>query len=305
MMATEFFADRLATRVGALEAPCVVGLDPRLTQLPAFARRASNRGLDADAAAVLAWNEAVIEAVAPVVPMVKPQSAFYEVLGPDGIRVLRETIRSAKEAGLLVLLDAKRADIGSTAEAYARTSFSADLLNADALTVLHYFGREGLDPFLRYAQEEGRGLFVVVHSSNPSAGPLQEAELADERRYYELVAEAVVEWGSDCMGQCGYSSVGAVMGATYPEQLQAARKQFPSLPLLIPGYGAQGGTADDVRGALNTDTPGGAVVAASRSIYGLSETEVDLSRVDLVDLVRGRADAMVAELRRISGPVNH
>lgn len=304
-MATDFFADRLATRVRALEAPCVVGLDPRLTQLPAFARRTSDRGLDADAAAVLAWNEAVIEAVAPVVPMVKPQSAFYEVLGPDGIRVLRETIRSAKEAGLLVLLDAKRADIGSTADAYARTSFSADLLNADALTVLHYFGREGLDPFLHYAREEGRGLFVVVHSSNPSAGPLQETELADKRRYYELVGEAVVEWGLDCMGECGYSSVGAVMGATYPAQLQAAREQFPSLPLLIPGYGAQGGTADDVRGALSTDTPGGAVVAASRSIYGLSEAEIDLSRVDLVDLVRGRADAMVAELRRISGSVNY
>ncbi|HET9677462.1 MAG TPA: orotidine-5'-phosphate decarboxylase, partial [Solirubrobacterales bacterium] len=206
------------------------------------------------------------------------------------------------EAGLLVLLDAKRADIGSTAEAYARTAFAPDLLDADALTVLHYFGREGMDPFLRYAREEGRGLFVVVHSSNPSAGPLQETELADGNRYYELVGEAVVEWGADCMGQCGYSSVGAVIGATYPEQLEAARERFPRLPLLIPGYGAQGGTAEDVRAALSGGGPGGAVVAASRSIYGLSEDEQELSRSDLVDLVAARARAMASELHRVSSP---
>lgn len=301
-MASDLFVDRLANRVAALDAPCVAGLDPRPAQLPAFARRGGARGLAADAAAVLIWNEAVIEAVAPIVPMVKPQSAFYEALGADGVRVLRETIRCAKEAGLLVLLDAKRADIGSTAEAYARAAFAPDLLDADALTVLHYFGREGMDPFLRYACEEGRGLFVVVHSSNPSAGLLQEADLADGNRYYELVGEAVVEWGADCVGKCGYSSVGAVIGATYPEQLQAARERFPALPLLIPGYGAQGGTAEDVRAALSGGGPGGAVVAASRSIYGLSEDEQELSRSDLVDLVAARARAMASELHRVSSP---
>lgn len=302
MTGTDLFADRLASRVEALDAPCVVGLDPRPVQLPAFARRSLARGLDADAAAVLAWNEAVVEAVAPIVPMVKPQSAFYEALGPDGIRILGETIRCAKAADLLVLLDAKRADIGSTAEAYARTAFTPDLLDADALTVLHYFGREGMDPFLRYAREEGRGLFVVVHSSNPSAGPLQETELADGNRYYELVGEAVVEWGADCVGKCGYSSVGAVIGATYPEQLQAARERFPGLPLLIPGYGAQGGTAENVRGVLSGGSAGGAVVAASRSIYGLSENEQELSRSDLVDLVAERARAMASELQSVNSP---
>jgi orotidine-5'-phosphate decarboxylase len=295
-MSAPGFADRLSSRIGELDAPCLAGLDPRVEQLPAFAWTGADRGLSPDAAAVLSWNEAVIEAVAAVMPMVKPQSAFYEVLGADGFRVLRETIRCAQEAGLLVLLDAKRADIGSTATAYARTSFSPELLGADALTVLPYFGGEGLDPFLRYVRNDGKGLFVVVHSSNLSAGPMQEVELATGGLYFEMVAETVSSWGADCVGEHGYSSVGAVMGATYPEQLRGVRERFPTVPLLVPGYGAQGGTADDVAGSLS-GRPGGAVVAASRSIYGLSEQEVKLGRGDLVELVAERARAMVADLR--------
>lgn len=293
----EPFSDRLANRIIKLGAPCVVGLDPRVEQLPKFAKAASKASPMADGGAVLAWNEAVIEAVAPIVPMVKPQSAFYEALGVDGFRILRETIRCAQDAGLLVLLDAKRSDIGSTAAAYARTAFSKELLGADALTVLHYFGTEGLEPFMRYVREEGHGLFVVVHSSNASAGPLQDTELSGGGRYYELVAETVSAWGADCMGDTSaYSSVGAVMGATYPEQLADVRERFPSLLLLIPGYGHQGGSATDVQAALE-GRPGGAVVAASRSIYGLDEDEAELSRSELVDLVAKRSRSMVDDLR--------
>jgi orotidine-5'-phosphate decarboxylase len=292
-----FFSDQLAARVRELDAPCVVGLDPRLEQLPRFARMGSSHGLSADAAAVLRWNEAVVEAVAPVVAMVKPQSAFYEALGVDGFHVLRDTIRCAQRAGLLVLLDAKRADIGATAEAYAQTAFSSDLLDADAVTTLHYFGREGMEPFLRFAREDGRGVFVVVHSSNKSAEPLQEAELSSGDRYYERVAEAVAEWGADSIGEAhGLSSVGAVMGATYPAQLRSVRHRFPTMPLLIPGYGHQGGTASDVQSVL-TGVSGGAVVAASRSIYGLAEPERKLGRAELVSLVGERVRAMVDELR--------
>jgi orotidine-5'-phosphate decarboxylase len=295
------FGDRLADRIEELDAPCVVGLDPRPERLPGFARTGPDRGLSADAAAALAWNEAVIEAVAPIVPMVKPQSAFYEALGVDGFRVLRDTIRCAQEAGLLVILDSKRADIGSTADAYAHTAFSSKLLGADCVTTLHYFGTEGLEPFLRYAREEGRGVFVVVHSSNPSAGALQETALSDGGRYYELVAEAVCAWGADCIGERhGYSSVGAVMGATYPQQLREVRERFPAMPLLIPGYGHQGGTASDVRDVL-TARPGGAVVAASRSIYALDEAEAERDRAQLVNLVAERARSMVAELRSTAG----
>lgn len=291
------FGDRLSRRVRELDAPCVVGLDPRVAQLPDFARTETGNGLASDAAAVLAWNQAVIEAVAPLVPMVKPQSAFYEALGLDGFQVLRETIQLAREAGLLVLLDAKRSDIGSTAEAYARTAFDEDFLGADAMTVLHYFGAEGLAPFLRYATEEGKGLFVVVHSSNQSAGPVQDVELAGGGRYYELVASQVTSWGADCIGpESGYSSVGAVVGATYPEQLREVREAYPTLPLLIPGYGHQGGTAADVAPALG-GKPGGAVVAASRSICGLDEREAGLGRDELVKLVAERTLRMVSEVR--------
>lgn len=292
----EWFGDRLSRRVEELGAPCAIGLDPRVEQLPEFARVDADGVLEPDAAAVLAWNEAVIEAVAPVVPMVKPQSAFYEALGRDGFAVLRETIQRARDAGLLVLLDAKRADIGSTAAAYARTVFAEELLGADAVTVLHYFGAEGLDPFLRCVREEGRGIFVVVHSSNPSAGPLQDVELAAGDRYYETVAKQVSEWGAQCIGESGYSSVGAVMGATYPEQLAEIRRAYPSMPLLVPGYGHQGGTAADVADAL-AGKPGGAVVAASRSICSLDAQEAELSRTELVALVRDRAERMAADLR--------
>jgi orotidine-5'-phosphate decarboxylase len=295
----EPFGDRLARRIEELAAPCVVGLDPRVDQLPKFGRVDGPGDLTPDAAAVLAWNQAVIEAVAPLVPMVKPQSAFYEALGSDGFRVLRETIRSAQRAGLLVLLDAKRSDIGSTAGAYARTAFSKELLGADAVTVLHYFGAEGLEPFLGWTRDEGRGIFVVVHSSNHSAEPLQDVELAAGGRYYELVARHASGWGEDCIGRSGYSSVGAVVGATYPEQLREIREGFPSLPLLIPGYGHQGGTAADVAGAL-IGKPGGAVVAASRSIYALGAQEAELSRDELVALVAGRVQRMVTELRAAS-----
>jgi len=291
------FGDRLAAKTAELDAPCVVGLDPRPGQLPRFARAAPRRRLSEDAAAVLAWNEAVIEAVAPLVPMVKPQSAFYEALGVDGFQVLRETIRCAQDAGMLGLLDVKRADIGDTAEAYARTAFEAELLGADAATAVHYFGEEGLGPFLRYAREEGRGIYVVVHSSNSTASRLQDTEIRGGDRYFHLVAESVAEWGADCIGRaCGFSSVGAVMGATYPSQLSEVRSRFQTTPLLIPGYGHQGGNASDIADALRVD-PGRVVVSASRSVYALGEQEMAMSRPELVQLVADRARAMISDLR--------
>lgn len=291
------FIDRLASKVAELDAPCIIGLDPRPAQLPDSVHSESRRNLSAEAAAVLAWNEAVIEAIAPLAPIVKPQSAFYEILGTDGFRVLRETIRRAQHAGLLVLLDAKRADIGDTAHAYARCAFEAELLGADAVTGGHYFGGEGLEPFLRYAREEGRGIYVVVHSSNPSAGHLQDVEIASGGRYFDLVAECVAEWGAKCLGRNStFSSVGAVMGATYPQQLDEVRSRHPTIPLLIPGYGHQGGKASDLATALQAD-PGGTLVSASRSIYAIGDKERQMSRLDLVQLVADRAEMMIQELR--------
>lgn len=296
------FIDRLASKVAQLDAPCVIGLDPRPAQLPEYATSKSLGRLTDDAAAVLTWNEAVIEAIAPLAPMVKPQSAFYEALGSDGFDVLRETIRCAQSAGLLVLLDVKRADIGDTAQAYARCAFASELLGADAVTAVHYFGQEGLEPFLRYARDEGRGVYVVVHSSNPSASRVQDVELHGGSQYFDLVAECVADWGADCRGHNStLSSVGAVMGATYPQQLAEVRLRHPTIPLLIPGYGHQGGKASDLADALRAE-PGGTLVSASRSIYSVGDQERGMSRRDLVEVVASRAEKMIRDLRAARTP---
>jgi orotidine-5'-phosphate decarboxylase len=296
------FIDRLAAKVAELDAPCVVGLDPRRAQLPDYVNSEPRGSLSEEAAAVLAWNEAVIEAIAPLAPMVKPQAAFYEALGTDGFQVLRETIRCAQNAGLLVLLDVKRADIGDTAHAYARCAFATELLGADAVTAGHYFGDEGLEPFLRYARDEGRGIYVVVHSSNPSASRVQDVEIRGGGRYFDLVAECVAEWGAECLGRNStFSSVGAVMGATYPQQLGEVRSRHPTIPLLIPGYGHQGGKASDLATALRAD-PGGTLVSASRSIYAVGDEERRMSRADLMQLVADRAETMIRELRDARAP---
>jgi orotidine-5'-phosphate decarboxylase len=295
-MAVELFADRLAEAVGRLNAPCAVGLDPRIDNLPQFTRKPSIAGsaLEPTAAAIVEWGAAVIEAVAPIVPVVKPQSAFYERLGADGYRALEQTIRLAQAAGLLVLLDVKRADIGSTAEAYAETVFSDGLLGADAATVLHYFGDEGLQPFLRYLKR-GKGVFVIAHTSNPSAAETQDLLTANGAPYYRLVCELAKRWGAGHIGTSGYSSVGVVMGGTYPEQIGDMRKAFPAMPFLIPGYGQQGATREHVAAGL-TKTPGGALVSASRSIYRLSSEQAVLDRDEFISIVRGRSTAMVQDV---------
>ncbi len=289
------FADRLAFGIDRLHAPCVVGLDPRVGSLPRFAWEApSVHGLDPDSAAVVAWGSTVIEAVAGLVPMVKLQSACYECLGENGYRALDRTVELARDADLLVLLDAKRGDIGSTASAYAETAFSARRLDVDAMTVNHYFGADGLEPFMSHVHE-GKGLFVVVHSSNPSAVITQDVRLERESCYYELVGDLVAEWGSGYMGECGYSSVGAVVGATFPQQLRALRDRHPAVPFLIPGYGQQGGSPEDVVGGFGTKLDG-AVVSASRAIYGLGPQQEMIGRPEFVDIVAGRTSEMVREI---------
>jgi orotidine-5'-phosphate decarboxylase len=291
----DFFADRLSAAV-AQRGPAVVGLDPRIDQLPAFARESGGTGprLEPDAEAVVSWGLAVIEAVGSIVPVVKPQSAFYERLGPDGYRALATTIRAAHDAGLLVVLDVKRADIGSTAEAYAETALSPRLLDADAATIGHYFGTDGAAPFLQYL-DAGKGIFVVTHSSNPSSVETQDVELASGSPYYTAVAQLASTWGAGHIGASGYSSVGAVVGGTFPGQIADLRDGFPSLPFLIPGYGAQGAKAADVAAGFGS-TPGGAIVSASRSIYSLDDAGRDITRSEFIALVANRARTMAREL---------
>jgi orotidine-5'-phosphate decarboxylase len=299
-MAAPFFSDRLAEAIAGRDAPCVVGLDPRTDMLPEFTKRPASgaRCLEPEAAAVVEWGAAIIEAVAPIVPVVKPQSAFYERLGPDGYRALARTIRTAQDAGLLVVLDVKRADIGSTAEAYAETVFSAERLAADAATVVHYFGTEGVQPFLQYL-DDGKGVFIVTHSSNHSAVDTQDVLLADGSPYYHLVGRLAAEWGACHIGDCGYGSVGAVVGGTFPGQIATLRGLFPTLPFLIPGYGQQGAAPEDVAAGFGA-SPGGAIVSASRSIYSLSPGQKGITRDEFVAIVAGRTATMAREVLAVA-----
>jgi orotidine-5'-phosphate decarboxylase len=229
---------------------------------------------------------------------VKPQSAFFEALGQDGYLSLKRTVDAARASGLLVLVDVKRSDIGSTAAAYAAAVFTRRGLDADAVTVVPYFGIDGIAPFKRYVREDDKGLFVVVHSSNPSAKETQDVGLDDGSPYFHHIANLVDEWGSDCVGTSGYSAIGAVVGATYPVQLADVRVAHPTVPILIPGYGSQGATAADAAAGF-IGTPGGALVAASRSIC---DVEGMPTHDQYVRAVRTNAERMVHELRLATNP---
>ncbi len=266
------FADRLVAQVLSKQSHLVVGLDPRLDLLPArlVARHRKEYGLSQQAAAmaILEFNLGIIDAVAELVPAVKPQMAFYEEYGPAGMEILGQTVRYARQKGLIVILDGKRNDIGSTAEAYASAYLSggpAGDLHADAITVNPYLGEDGVKPFINRGPE--KGVFVLVKTSNPSSGQLQDLVVdgRNARPLYEVVAGLVDEWGSGLVGKSGYSSVGAVVGATYPEVARRLRALMPGAYFLAPGFGAQGATVEDAAAAFNEDGMG-ALVNVSRAV---------------------------------------
>ncbi|HTQ40717.1 MAG TPA: orotidine-5'-phosphate decarboxylase [Pirellulales bacterium] len=275
------FAQKLAAAVREKQTPVVVGLDPRWESLPEGLRQPSQAHGDNEpvqrAAAVAEFCRRVIDVVAPLVPAVKPQIAFFEQLGPPGLMALGQVIAHARKRELLVIVDAKRNDIGSTAEAYAAAYFGPQAAwRADALTVSPYLGDDSLTPFVTAAEEHGGGVFVLVKTSNPGGGQFQDLS-CEGRPLYRHVAEFVERLASDEVqaenqgtesdgySEVEYGSVGAVVGATYPEQLAELRAGMPHAWLLIPGYGSQGGTAKDV--APGFDAQGlGAIVNNSRGI---------------------------------------
>jgi orotidine-5'-phosphate decarboxylase len=272
-MAAAHFADRLAAAVRARSTPLCVGLDPRWDLLPTELRaRHGGRSLQAVAGAFEEFCLRVLELVAELVPVVKPQSAFFETCGPAGLVVLQRVLRRARELGLLTILDSKRNDIASTAEAYADAALDGVLVDgvrmpvwdADAVTVNAYLGRDAIEPFLRSARRDGRGVFVLVRTSNRGAGQFQDL-VADGRPLYLHVAGAVRQWTRENLGQRGLGDVGAVVGATHPAELAMVRQALPEAWFLVPGYGAQGGTAADVAGAFRPDGLG-AIVNSSRGI---------------------------------------
>jgi orotidine-5'-phosphate decarboxylase len=272
------FIDSLISKIIEKNNPSVVGLDPKLEYLPEFIKESAFReygtNLKGAAEAILVFNKKIIDAVYDIVPAVKLQIAYYEMYGIDGMKVFYETLKYAKSKDLFVIADAKRNDIGSTAEAYSgaflgRTKITEDLevpvLDCDAVTVNPYLGYDGIKPFIDDCDKYGKGVFVLVKTSNKTSGQLQDMLTYNGKSIYELVAEYVEKWGENLIGDYGYSSVGAVIGATYPNQAKILRKIMKNSYILVPGYGAQGGTARDAAHLFKSDGLG-AIVNASRSI---------------------------------------
>jgi orotidine-5'-phosphate decarboxylase len=260
------FADRLAAAVRKTGSITCVGLDPRKAQLPAPIRDSvSGDSPDGWAAAYTQFCTEIIDVVAELVPCVKPQAAFFEQLGPAGMISLGEVIRYARRAGLVVIIDGKRNDIGSTATAYADAYLGEESpWGGDCLTVSPYLGRDSLEPFVEICDQRAAGIFVLVKTSNPGGGLLQDRQ-TDGQTVYGRVAELVSQLNFSRLGQSGYGPVGAVVGATYPEQLAEMRRAMPTSWILVPGFGAQGGGAADVMAGLDDDGLG-AIVNNSRHI---------------------------------------
>jgi len=264
----EHFADRLLTAIEEKRSHVIVGLDPDYDLLPAeITTRYPRAGYETDAEMKVAcfreFLTALLDGLRPEVVAAKIQVAYFEALGAAGYALYQSMVSLAAELGYVVIADVKRGDIGSTAEAYARAHL--DVVGADAVTVNPYFGTDGLEPFFRRAREGGKGVFVLVKTSNPSSSELQDLPLASGGPVYGRVAELVNGWGEGTEGRRGYRAVGAVVGGTHPEQGAKLRRQMPGVPLLIPGYGAQGALARDL--AAFFDAQGtGAVVNSARAI---------------------------------------
>lgn len=272
----------LIKKIQETNAPVVVGLDPMMNYIPKHIQDAAfaeyGETLKGAAEAIWVYNKGIIDATYDLIPAVKPQIAMYEQFGIEGLIAFHKTCEYAKSKGLVVIGDIKRGDIGSTSTAYAvghlgKVSVGSKKyagFDEDFVTVNPYLGSDGVKPFVDVCKEENKGIFVLVKTSNPSSGEFQD-KLVDGRPLYELVAEKVVEWGNECMGD-KYSNVGCVVGATYPEMGKVLRKLMPNTYILVPGYGAQGGKAEDLVHYFNEDGLG-AIVNSSRGIIAAYKQE--------------------------------
>lgn len=298
------FADKLVEAVKNKKNPSVAGLDPRIEYIPlhlmqeCFSKETDS--IKAACKAILEFNKKIIDAIFDIVPAVKLQLACYEVFGETGMCVFKETCSYAKSKNLIVIADGKRNDIGSTAQEYSKAYLGySDIkgskytpFNVDALTINPYLGYDGIKPFIDDCLAYGKGIFILVKTSNKSSGDIQDLELKDGMRVYEKVANLVDVWGENCVGKYGYSSVGAVVGATFPEQANIVRKLMPKAYILVPGYGMQGASAEDARKSFNSDGLG-AIVNASRSIMCAYKSELWKEKYDETDFaLASRAEAI-------------
>ena len=280
------FIDRLIESIQEKDNPTVVGLDPKMEYIPAFIKDKAFKefgiNLKGCAEAIIEFNKMIIDSIYDLVPAVKPQLAYYEMYGVDGIYAFDETCKYAKSKGLIIIADGKRNDIGTTAEAYSNAflgiteidkQIKQKAFDVDALTVNPYLGEDGIKPFINDCINNEKGIFVLVKTSNKSSGQLQDLVTQNCKSIYEIMAGYVHEWGKPVIGKYGYSSVGAVVGATYPNQAKLLRSIMKKAYILVPGYGAQGGTARDCVNSFQKDRLG-AIVNASRSVMCAYKSDI-------------------------------
>ena len=275
--------NKLVDKITKTKAPIVVGLDPMMKFIPEHIKAAAfkeyGETLAGAGEAIWQYNKAIVDATYDLIPAVKPQIAMYEQFGIEGLIAFKKTVDYCKSKDLVVIGDVKRGDIGSTSEAYAVGHLGKVTVGSkqyygfdeDFATVNPYLGSDGIKPFVNVCKEENKGLFILAKTSNPSSGEFQD-RLVDGKPLYEVVAEKIAEWGADHMGSCGYSYIGAVVGATYPEMGKALRKVMPKSYILVPGYGAQGGKGKDLVHFFNEDGFG-AIINSSRGIIAAYQQE--------------------------------
>jgi orotidine-5'-phosphate decarboxylase len=294
------FGDRLLEAVESKRSHVVVGLDPEYGSLPpeiVAAHPADHYATEAvmKAAAYSEFLTTLLPAIADLACAVKPQIAYFEALGVFGYALYEDMVTLAQKHGLLVIADVKRGDIGSTAEAYAKAHL--DVIGADAVTVNPYFGTDGLEPFFKRCRDAGKGAYVLVKTSNASSAEIQDVPLESGEPVYARVADLVEEWGRAAVGARGYSSIGAVVGGTHPEQGALLRRRLSTVPFLIPGYGAQGATAADIAALFDANGTGAVVNSARAILYAYKKAPGK----HWVDAARDEAAAMRAALWQAAG----
>ena len=292
--------DRLINKIKETNNPTVIGLDPRYELLPKCLLEKYPNTLEGISQAIVEYNKALIDETYDVIPAVKPQIAFYEMFGIPGIKAFEETCKYAKQKEMIVIADIKRGDIGSTAQGYSNAYLGKtkigekeeSIFDVDFVTVNPYMGTDCVKPFIEDCKKYGKGIFILVKTSNPSSGELQDVKLENGEEVYVKVAKLVEEWGKELRGEYGYSSIAAVVGATYPKQLKEIREIAPHTYFLIPGYGAQGGKVEDI--ALGFDKNGlGGIVNASRSLMCAYKSELWKDKFEEKDYAKAtRAEAL-------------
>lgn len=298
--------DVLIEKIKETQNPTIMGLDPRYEMIPQCVTSKYPKTMEGAAQAIIEFNKTLIDATYDIIPAVKPQIAFYEMFGIPGIQAFKETCEYAKQKGMLVVADIKRGDIGSTAQGYSNAylgktkigDIEQSIFDVDFVTINPYMGTDCVKPFIEDCKKYNKGLFILVKTSNPSSGELQDLKLDSNEEVYKRVAKLVEKWGVELIGENGYSSISAVVGATYPEQLKQIRGIAPHTYFLIPGYGAQGGTAKDISYGFDKQGLGG-IVNASRSLmcaYKSDKWKSKFEEKDYAQATRAEAIRMRDEL---------